>query len=52
MDEMAIKLDAYNTMKKELMDRFIEAFNDGFCAILENNIDEVLKNLKARENAN
>ena len=51
MDEMTIKIEAYETMRKELMYRFTEAFSDGFCKILENNVDDVVRSLKARENA-
>jgi hypothetical protein len=38
-------------MRKELLYKFTEAFSDGFCKVLTNSVDEVVKNLKARENA-
>jgi hypothetical protein len=52
MEEKQIRIYAYEKFKKELLYKFRDAFSDAFCNILENNVDEVLKNLKARENAN
>ena len=49
---MAIKLDAYETMRKALEEKFKDAFTPAWSNIIMNCVDEVLKNLKARENAN
>ena len=51
MDEKKIRLEAFDKMQKALMERFEEAFNDGFCGILKNNVNQVVTELKARENA-
>lgn len=49
MDEKTIRIEAYERMKKELMHRFEEAFTDGFCVVLENNVNMVVEALKERE---
>lgn len=51
MDEKQIRLYAYEKMRKELMYKFQDAFSDGFCKILKNNVDAVVCDLKAKENA-
>lgn len=50
MDEKQIRLYAYEKMRKELMYKFQDAFSDAFCKILQNNVDDVVIRLKAREN--
>lgn len=51
MDEKQIRIYAYEKMGKELMYKFQDAFSDGFCKILKNNVDDVVFSLKAQENA-
>lgn len=49
MDEKQIRIEAYEKMRKELAYKFADAFSDGFCKILMNNVDEVVGKLKERE---
>ena len=49
MDEMTVKIKAYETMRKELEYKFKEAFTDKWSGILMNNVDEVVDKLKGGE---
>ena len=49
MDEMTIRIEAYEKMKKELEYKFKEAFTDKWSGILMNSVDEVVDKLKERE---
>jgi hypothetical protein len=48
MDEMIIKNEAYETMRKALEEKFTEAFTSAWSKILMNNVDEVVDKLKEK----
>ena len=49
MDEKTIRIEAYETMKKALEEKFKVAFTPTWSKILMNNVDEVVDKLKERE---
>lgn len=42
-------MNAYEKMAKKLMEKFKDAYNDGFCVLLQKQVDAVVKELKERE---
>jgi hypothetical protein len=49
MDEKEIRIEAYETMKKALEEKFKVAFTPAWSKILMNNVDEVVDKLKGGE---
>lgn len=42
-------MDAYEKMAKKLMEKFMDAYTDGFCALLQKQVDAVVDELKGGE---
>ncbi|MBQ2397456.1 MAG: hypothetical protein II304_10580 [Bacteroidales bacterium] len=51
MDEKTIKIEAYETMKQALEEKFKVAFTPAWSKVIMNNVDAVICVLKAKENA-
>lgn len=49
MDEMTIKIEAYETMRKALEEKIKDAFEPKWSGIIMNSVDEVAEKLKERE---
>lgn len=49
MDEKTIRIEAYETMRKALEEKFKVAFESKWSGIIMNNVDEVVEKLKERE---
>lgn len=49
MDEKTIRIEAYETMRKALEEKFKVAFIPAWSKILMNNVDEVVDKLKGGE---
>jgi hypothetical protein len=51
MDEKAIKIEAYETMRKALEEKIRDAFTPAWSKVIMNNVGAVVCGLKAKENA-
>lgn len=49
MDEKTIKNEAYETMRKELEEKFQDAFTPAWSKVIMNNVDAVANKLKGGE---
>ena len=49
MDEMTVKIEAYETMRKALEEKFKEAFEPKWSGIIMKSVDEVVDKLKGGE---